>query len=327
MSDQTYQKQLLMAEYKQRINRVIDYIQQHLSQELTLDELSRVANFSKYHFHRIFTVFVGEPIFKFIQRLRIEKAANMLLLNPKKSIADIAYECGFSSQSIFARTFKDYFKMPASEWRNYFLNQSKQSQIKSNQVQLNSNQEKDISSVPYYNKKKINCIEGEPMKDFNPSIQVEEMPTKTVAYVRHIGGYQGNEKLFEQLFGKLFNWAMPRGLFQPPKTELINIYYDDPELTEDDKLRVDVCMTVPADTQVEGEIGKTEVPAGKYAVINFQLATDEYGDAWKWVFGKWLPESGYQCDDRPSFELYPSDHEYKQGEKNPVAICIPVKPL
>jgi len=69
------------------------------------------------------------------------------------------------------------------------------------------------------------------------------------------------------------------------------------------------------------------IAAGKYAMAHFELDASQYQQAWNFVFGKWLPDSGYQPDDRPSFELClnnPKDHP--EG-KHIVDICIPVKPL
>ena len=63
--DQEY----LMKEYTSRINKVLDYIENNLDRSFTLDELARVANFSKFHFHRIFYSFIGETLFQFIQRI------------------------------------------------------------------------------------------------------------------------------------------------------------------------------------------------------------------------------------------------------------------
>ena len=96
MNRENPNREYLLGEYKSRINRVIDYIDQNIDKSLTLDELAQVANFSKFHFNRIFHSFIGEALFQFIQRLRIEKAAYLLLTNPRNSITEIAYQCGFS---------------------------------------------------------------------------------------------------------------------------------------------------------------------------------------------------------------------------------------
>ena len=158
-------------------------------------------------------------------------------------------------------------------------------------------------------------------------VEVKDLPDMHVAYLRHIGPYKGNEKLFQGLFEKLCMWAGPRGLIRPNQTQFISIYHDDPEITEEEKLRTDVCMTIPEDTKVEGEIGKALIPAGKYGVGYFEITASEYPQAWATIMGGWLPESGYQCDDRPCFEIYLNDPKQHPEGKHIINICVPVKPL
>ena len=92
----------LREEYTARINRVIDYIEANIAKDLSLGELAQVAQFSPFHFHRIFSAMVGETLNEFIWRIRVEKAADRLITNPKKSVTEIAFECGFSGSSTFA---------------------------------------------------------------------------------------------------------------------------------------------------------------------------------------------------------------------------------
>ncbi len=68
---------------------------------MTLEELASVANFSKFHFNRIFQSIVGETPFQFISRVRIEKAAMLIATNKNESISEIAYKCGFSDTQYF----------------------------------------------------------------------------------------------------------------------------------------------------------------------------------------------------------------------------------
>jgi AraC family transcriptional regulator len=97
-------------EYAARINRVVDYIQSHLADPLDLERLAAVACFSPFHFHRLFHAWMGETLQDFVHRLRLERAAQLLLFNPLTSISEIALECGFSSSSAFARAFKGAFR-------------------------------------------------------------------------------------------------------------------------------------------------------------------------------------------------------------------------
>jgi AraC family transcriptional regulator len=317
-------------EYKSRINNVIDYIEENIKSEMSLKKLAEVANFSNFHFHRIFKTMMGETLNQFIQRIRIEKAAMLLINNPKFSITDISYECGFSSPSVFARLFLQYYEMSATEWRSGgFDLYSKKSKIKSKNCQSESNKREEIKISSNYfdslNQKQFWRIKMKETKEVK--VEVRDLPDFHVAYIRHIGPYQGDGQLFGRLFGKLCQWAGPRGLLNFPETKMLSIYHDPPEITDDEKLRLSVSISVPKDTEVDGEVGKMKIAGGKYAVANFELAEDEYSKAWETIYGKWLPQSGYQPDDKPCYELYLNDPETHPEKKCIVDIHVPVKPL
>lgn len=330
MIDDSNQK-FLRQEYTARINRVIDYIETNLDEELSLETLASVANFSPFHFHRIFRGMVGETLGEFIQRIRLEKAASQLIYNPQKSITAIALDCGFSGSATFARAFKEMFQMSASEWRSRVRRrqESKIRKIERKEDQAPGKMGQDSATISLY----IDPVTNNPkwrIKMLNKSqiqVEVKDVPAWPVAYVRHIGAYQGDSALFESLFNKLMAWAAPRGLLRFPETQVLAVYYDDPEITATDKLRVDACITIPPDAVVEGEIGKTVIPGGKYAVAHFELTAQEYQEAWNLVYGEWLPQSGYQPDDRPCYELYLNNPEEHPDHKHIVDICVPVKPL
>lgn len=318
-------RQYLIEEYKSRINRVFDYIERHLDQKIELTKLAELANFSKYHFHRIFYGMVGETPFQFIARLRVEKAAALLATNPRKTVAEIAYSCGYADQAALARCFKNTFGVSPTAWRrDKSYQNSKQSQSLGNFNQTLDNWQQAIAESSTYFCSESQTIKWKTDMKLNQSVEVKELPEMTVAYVRHIGPYQGDSKLFEGLFTRLGAWMQARGLFAQPDVKALAVYHDAPEITPADKLRLSVCFTVPQDTKVDGEIGKMTVGGGQYVVARFTLMPDQYAQAWNWLFAEWFPTSGYQPDDKPCFELYP-----ESSEQHPmvVDICVPVKPL
>jgi AraC family transcriptional regulator len=322
-------QKFLRQEYTARVNRVIDHIEANIDQDLYLAALADIAGFSPFHFHRIFSSLTGETLNGFVQRVRVEKAASMLVQNHQKSITIIALECGFSGASAFAREFRKTFGMSASEWRaGGYLKDGKNRQTNSKEWQVSSNIRQDFDPLSGYiiNKQEWR-VEMKPNKNLIASIEVKNTPEMHVAYLRHIGPYAGDVELFGRLFGKLAAWAGPRGLLASPEARFLTIYHDSPELTDPKKLRTDVCITVPPDTIVDGEIGKATIPAGKNAIAHFEIKSDQYADAWNAIYGGWLPESGYQPDDRPCFELYLNDAKDHPEGKCIVDIYVPVKPL
>ncbi|WP_319560794.1 AraC family transcriptional regulator [Marispirochaeta sp.] len=321
----------MKSEYARRLNKVLDYIDTHLGEDLDLGTLADEAAFSKYHFHRVFSAFMGEPLGSYIQRLRLERAACLISSRPDLTITEIGLEAGFSSSAVFSRAFRDRFDMSPSAWRaGGITDYSKKCKLQSNRYHPMSSYSKATrveSSYSVYTQQKWRVSMKTEAKTLDYDVRVEEQPEKTLAYVRHTGPYAGNEELFHSLFSRLLKWAAPRQLFKPGTTEMITIYHDSPEITEEEKLRISVCITVPADTEASGEIGKTTIPAGRYAVGEFLISAEDYGDAWNSLFAGWLPESGYQCADGPCYEVYLNDPEEHPEGKHHVAIHIPVIPL
>jgi len=185
-----------------------------------------------------------------------------LLTDPVKPITEIALECGFSNSSSFAKSFKQHFDLSASQWRDLksasCLQESNLGKKDSNQGQYLSNAGKDSFTENLY----IEYVDNtqiwryEMMENQNRVVEVKDMPETTLAYVRYVGPYKGDGKLFEGLFTKLFQWAGSRGLLGFPETKTIIIYHDNPDITDETKLRVSVSISVPPDTAVDGEIGK-----------------------------------------------------------------------
>jgi len=322
-------KKALRAEYVARINRVMDYIERNLGRDIGLEELARVANFSKFHFHRIFHALAGETLSDFIRRVRLERAAVRLVDDPATPVIVVALDCGFSGPAVFARAFRERFGMSASEWRRRGRpSRSKDSKANRKEGQPFRKGGKEPGPSVRYDgldpRDRIHETRRYAKMDKKRfQVEVKELPELHVAYVRHIGPYQA----IGAAFGKLMAWAGPRRLLGGPGTKLLAVYHDNPDITEADRLRSSVCVTIPEGTAVGGEIGKMTIPGGLFAVARFEIDKSEFGDAWQALMGGWFPESGYQPDDRMCYEVYLNDpREHPQG-KFIIDICEPVKPL
>lgn len=312
------QNNFYIKEYVSRINNVFDYIENNITEDLNVETLAGVANFSRFHFHRIFSSLVGESLQKYIRRVRLEKAANLLLLNKELPVTDIAYECGFASLSAFSKAFKNQFNMSASKWRE------SRDAIQSKNGQINSKNGKLIREVsPYFctifNNNNNMDMENTTLK----RIEVRELEEMTVAYIRHIGPYKGDSSLFEGLIGRIMAWAGSKGLINFPKTKMINVYHDNPKITDEDKLRLSVCLTVPKDTKTEGDIGKMVLSGGRYVIGSFELKSNEFEQAWTYTYN-WLMKNGYQPADSLSFENCKNNPAEHPEHKHIVDICVPV---
>jgi len=299
------------------MNKTLDYIDANIENPMTLGELASVTNFSKYHFNRIFHSIVGETPFQFIQRVRIERAAMLMLTNRKMTVSEVALRCGFTDLSVFSRNFKASFGVSPTRYRADKPQNSNFSQTDSNTRQA------DGRAIPYFCPE-LQTIKWRTNMKLNKSVEIRELPKMTLAYIRHIGPYKGDDQLFQNLWNRLFAWAGPRGLIGGRDFRSLVIYHDDPNVTIEDKLRMSVCITVPPETKVDGEIGRMELEAARYVIARFEVNAQQFQEAWDWLYGEWFPASGYQPDEKLCFEMYP---EEPRDGKFVVDICVPVKPM
>ena len=295
----------------------------HLNGDLCLDTLARVANFSPYHFHRIFRGMTGETLNTFIRRIRTETAAMKLINNTKMTITSIAMHCGFSSSACFAREFKALFGLSAAQFRNggpQSLRKIREAASKIDQS-IRKNGKDTILALSYTEGVIQTLRRRTSMIEMN--VEVKELPELHMAYIRHIGPYSGITNAID----KLMKWAGPRGLIHFPETTLLGVHHDSPEISEESKLHLSACITVPEETPVEGEVGKMTIPGGLFAVAHVEINKDQYAEAWDKLMGEWFPESGYQPDNRMCYEVYLNDPEQHPKWKHIVDICEPVQPL
>lgn len=100
----------------QLIHKSIEYIEQHLEEELDLEKVAKAAGLSKYHFHRVFRKYVNKNVHEYIRARRLSQAANLLLYSGER-ILDIALQYGFESQEAFTRAFKEIYALPPAQYR------------------------------------------------------------------------------------------------------------------------------------------------------------------------------------------------------------------
>lgn len=302
-------------DHAERLNRVMDHIQDHLGEPLDLEGLASVACFSPFHFHRIFRAWTGETLQQFVHRLRLERAAQQLVFDPLKPITDIALDCGFSGSSPFARDFRKAFGMSASHWRKIH-----QLRRKDRQVRLTLPRGSSFLVDPMVHRKEPT------MRSFPLDVQVRNLEPATLAYLRHLGPYMGDAELFRRLFTRLFAWAGPRGLMGPD-TRFLSLYQDNPNLTPEAHHRLEVALTVPPGTAPDGDIGVRPLEGGRYACLRARIRPDQYAEIWDALCADWLPGSGFQPDDRVALEWYHNDPQQDPEGMHDIEICMPVRAM
>jgi AraC-like DNA-binding protein/effector-binding domain-containing protein len=106
-----------------KVQPVVAFAARHLDQDLSLEKLARQAGVSSFHLQRIFAATVGESPRQLTQRLRLERAAVLLLTSPD-SVLDIALACGFQSHEVFSRAFRKTFQMTPTAYRKRGLDKN-----------------------------------------------------------------------------------------------------------------------------------------------------------------------------------------------------------
>jgi AraC family transcriptional regulator len=313
-------------EYERRINRVIDYVQAHLGDDLTLEQLAGVAAFSPFHFHRVFAAITGETLSDFIRRVRLERAAGALISLPETSILEIALRYGFSSAATFARAFRAHFGMSATQWRSGGAQQwpdLRQRQGKRGKPNRNPGQ------AEHKNRKasvrRIRHRASMRHEGFAMQVEIREIPPYRIAYMRHIGPY-GTSGAISALWASLRRWIRSRDL-QRAGLLTVGIGHDAPGIVAPEKLRYDAGVIVGGDFKPDRAVNVTDLPGGKYAIARFQGSAAVITDAWARLYTVWLPSSGYQPEDRPRLELR-RDHDLQlPADHLRCELCLPIRPL
>lgn len=298
----------LHREYKLRLDKVFTYIDNNLDSNLSLETVADVACFSPFHFHRIFKIISGERLNEYITRRRIEKSAADLL-HSNESITEITLKRGFSCNSAFTRTFRNFYGVSPSEFRK--SNPHKYSNIhpqKSKNGQASRDAEKYLRVI-------------ERIKNWtsmNARIEIQHIAPMHVAYITVIGPQN-----LGAAFGNLITWATSTGILNQ-KTKLLTIYHDSIKITEEHKVRMSACLALENPPSSSGIFSVTTIQPGRCVVGSYEITLDEFGQAWTGLF-MWMNENGYKKSDGNPFEIYHNDFNQHPEKKSIVDFCIPIQ--
>ena len=265
--------------YEDRIFGVCEYIESHLQDELSVERLSEIANFSKFHFHRQFANVAGVTVFKFVQLLRLKRASYQLVYYPEMSVLEIALEASFSSPESFARTFKKEFGQTPSGFRA------------------------EPHWKPWHEKYKF------PRRGVLRTMNVEivEFQETPVAVLEH----RGAPELINDSVSQFIAWRKAAGLSPVDKCRTFGVLFDDPKVTKPEDFRFDICGAFDHLNPKLVEVPKNEfdvvnkvIPGGLCAKIRHLGSHDAMDEKVHYLYGEWLPESGRELRDFPCYVDY-----------------------
>lgn len=260
--------------YAARFGRVFDYIDEHLDEDMSVERLSRVANFSKFHFHRQFSLYAGISVTRYIQLLRLRHASYRLAFGADSRVTDVALEAGFENPESFSRAFKQAFGQTPSQFR------------------------KRPAWQPWNERYRLPIRQRRQTMDVN----IVDFPQTLLATVEH----RGHPDSVNDAAMRLIEWRRTSGLSPVGSSGTFGIAYDDPNTTPPEDFRFDVCGSVaqpiPEDNP-QGVVNR-EIPGGRCAVVRHLGSHQGIGEVAYYLYRDWLPESGEELRDFPLFFRY-----------------------
>lgn len=261
-------------EWIERLNHAIDYIEEHLTEEIEYEQLGRIACCSAYHFQRMFTYMAGVPLSEYIRRRKMSLAAVDLQGGDAK-IIDVAAKYGYSSPTAFNRAFQSVHGIAPSA-------------VKTEGV--------SVKSFPPL----VFKITVKGVKEMNYRIETKDA-------FRVIGVSQPLHRELEKNFAvvpTMWQTAATDGtvqklaaLMDAEPMGLLGVSACGEE--EDWKYFIAVSSTKPA-----GEFEEYTVPAATWAVFAGEGTNLSIQDLEQRIVTEWLPTSGYEYGNAPDIEVY-----------------------
>ncbi|MCP4325726.1 MAG: AraC family transcriptional regulator [Alteromonadales bacterium] len=277
--------------HKQRMNDILKYIEGDLDAEIEIVELAEIACYSQFHFQRLFTAYVGQSVYAFKKRLLLERALKQLQFS-NGAVTNIALDCGYQSQTSFNKAFKNQFDLTPSQVRTFKGN-------------LN------LKNIP------LNKMKGTKM-----NVEIKKIKPIQVVSARATGNYA---VAGAQAWTTLME-IVEKNKIDYHKTQAIGISYDDPKVTDEEKLRFDACLEIDFDISSFSELQKQTIAGGKYAVFLHIGSYDKLQNAYSYIFGEWLAKSSEELRDEPTFEVYSKcEYMHSNPEKLETHIYLPIK--
>jgi AraC family transcriptional regulator len=300
----------MQAEYIQRINRVLAYIDEHLASDLSLEKVAAIAFYSPFHLHRLFKAITNEPLNAYITRKRIERTALMLIHHPEYSIAHIAEKYGFKNDSTYSRTFKKIYGLSPSAFRK--ANPHPFSKI--------GKEESKNDQVDYITQEYLCNIDHlNTWLKMNATIEVKEFPELHLAYTTHIGVND-----LQSTFQRVLKWALPKGILNTEDTHVCRVFHDSFKMTDAHKVRMSIGVVSPKMFAADAEMSMGKIAQGRCITARFRISPPEFEQSWNSLF-IWMTEQGYKKAERNPFEIYHGAMGNSSDGQLDVELCIPIE--
>ncbi len=272
--------------YREDMSQCIDYIEEHIKENITAADIAYIAGYSLYHFCRVFHICTGQPLMEYVRSRKLSLARRDLLKDTK--ILNVAIDYGFDTASGFSKAFRNEFGYSPTWYIARMKDGTKVNQL--------------LNIGGYLMKPELRHRKAFQVAGYGIKTNIASGYTKDIA--AYWENYEG-----ENLESKLYQ------LLNPPKHGEVCMCV--PSNGEGDMIYL-LGVIVENLEKVTKDMVTVEVPEADYAVFTTMpvdtSASNDQGGAdfskaikatWKYIFEEWFPESGYQYDEgKLDFEFY-----------------------
>ncbi|QOR68168.1 AraC family transcriptional regulator [Cytobacillus suaedae] len=265
------------------IQKAINFIEDNLVEELTIEQISKEANASAFHFQRTFTLLTGISIGEYVRRRRLTLAAQELITTSCKVI-DVAYKYGYDTPEAFTKAFRRQHGIVPSEARKF------------------------VGKLTFYERLVIQVtLKGaEPMK----CNIIERNSFRVIGKKREFCLLNG-ENLTEipRMWDEVNSDGTSRFLAKSNNGQIKGILGVCVNKRDGNSNQA---MDYWVATEYVGNIPQgydsLEIPTSKWVIFEVHGAMpDAMQNTWKQIFSEWFPTSGYLHAGTPEFEMYTDD--------------------
>ena len=263
--------------YHGRMLRVLDHVDRHLDGDLDLDALSRVAAFSKFHFHRQFAATFGLSVHRYVQLARLKRASHRLATGDAQSVTDIAMDAGYDAPDAFARAFRRRFGQSPSSFRK------------------SPEWEPWLAAFGPLDSARSKIMQTIYTED---DVAIRDVPDTRVAVMEH----RGDRARLPETIQRFIAWRKAAGL-SPETSPTIMVFRSEREPADAADYSMDLC--VATDQPIgpdEGEVKAGVIPGGRCAVLRAANGTSNNLEPEAlFLYRDWLPASGEEVRDFPVY--------------------------
>jgi AraC family transcriptional regulator len=260
--------------YEDRFRDVLEYIESHLDETLSVERLSQVAAFSKHHFHRQWVALLGLGVLEYVKLVRFKRASFQLAFHDDLRVLDIALASGYESHEAFTRAFKKLVGQTPLAFR--------------------TDPDWDHWHATWERLRAVRIAHLRPRSE--PVTIVELTPTQ-VAVLEH----RGDARRLGESLRRFIEWRRAHAL-PPSVSATYNIVYDDLDSVPPEDFRFDLCAAITAPLGDDrGPVVAKTIPGGRRAKLRHIGSDDTLRDAVEHLYSSWLPASGEEPDDVPLY--------------------------